>query len=96
VEATLTLIRRLRRKPRGGVRLSYDMIAAKLNTDGIQTRTGKKWVGGYDWGYRVLRPPSRHGAADAYPPAVVVGRRSDPQTAATPRVSFRSSVGSTP
>jgi DNA invertase Pin-like site-specific DNA recombinase len=43
---TVTLIRRLRRKPRGGERMSYDRIAAKLNADGVPTRTGKAWVGG--------------------------------------------------
>ena len=43
---TLALIRRLRRKPRGGKRLSYDAIAARLNADGVPTRTGKAWVGG--------------------------------------------------
>jgi hypothetical protein len=32
---TLALIRRLRRKPRGGKRLSYDVIAARLNANGI-------------------------------------------------------------
>ena len=42
---TLALIRRLRRKPRGGERLSYDSIAAKLNEMGAPTRTGKAWMG---------------------------------------------------
>ncbi len=42
---TLTLIRRLRRKPRGGERLSYDAIAARLNEMGAPTRTGKGWMG---------------------------------------------------
>jgi DNA invertase Pin-like site-specific DNA recombinase len=41
----LALMRRLRRKPRGGVRLSYDAIAAKLNAEGVPTRTGKAWAG---------------------------------------------------
>jgi DNA invertase Pin-like site-specific DNA recombinase len=43
---TLALIRRLRRKPRGGERLSFDAIAAKLNAEGVPTRTGKAWAGG--------------------------------------------------
>jgi DNA invertase Pin-like site-specific DNA recombinase len=42
---TLALIRRLRRKPRGGKRLSYDAIAVRLNADGVPTRTGKLWAG---------------------------------------------------
>jgi DNA invertase Pin-like site-specific DNA recombinase len=42
---TLGLIRRLRRKPRGGERLSYDAIAARLNEMGAPTRTGKPWMG---------------------------------------------------
>jgi hypothetical protein len=42
---TLALIRRLRRKLRGGARLSYDAIAARLNADGVPTRTGKLWAG---------------------------------------------------
>ena len=33
------------RKPRGGKRLSYDAIAARLNGDGVPTRTGKAWIG---------------------------------------------------
>lgn len=44
-EETLALIRRLRRKPRGGERLSYDAIAARLNAEGVPTRTGKAWMG---------------------------------------------------
>jgi DNA invertase Pin-like site-specific DNA recombinase len=46
----LALIHRLRRKPRGGERLSYDAIAAKLNEMGAPTRTGKAWVGGTVYG----------------------------------------------
>jgi hypothetical protein len=42
---TLALIRRLRRKPRGGERLSFDAIAARLNSEGVSTRTGKPWIG---------------------------------------------------
>jgi DNA invertase Pin-like site-specific DNA recombinase len=42
---TLALIRQLRRKPRGGERLSYDAIAARLNAEGVPTRTGKAWAG---------------------------------------------------
>jgi len=42
---TLALMRRLRRKPRGGERLSYDAIAARLNAEGLSTRTGKAWMG---------------------------------------------------
>ncbi len=47
---TLGLIRRLRRKPRGGERLSYDAIAARLNADGVPTRTGKAWAGATVYG----------------------------------------------
>jgi DNA invertase Pin-like site-specific DNA recombinase len=32
-------------KPGDGERLSYDAIAAKLNADGVSTRTGKAWLG---------------------------------------------------
>jgi DNA invertase Pin-like site-specific DNA recombinase len=42
---TLALIRRLRRKPRGEKRLSYDAVAARLNAAGAPTRTGKLWAG---------------------------------------------------
>jgi DNA invertase Pin-like site-specific DNA recombinase len=41
----LGLIRQLRRKPRGGERLSYDAIAARLNANGVPTRTGRPWAG---------------------------------------------------
>ncbi len=41
----LALMRRLRRKPRGGERLSYDAIAARLNAEGVPTRSGKTWAG---------------------------------------------------
>ncbi|MGD0950335.1 MAG: recombinase family protein [Candidatus Binatia bacterium] len=34
----------------GGARLSYDAIAARLNADGVPTRTGKAWVGGAVYG----------------------------------------------
>ena len=30
---------------RSGDRLSYDAIAARLNADGVPTRTGKAWAG---------------------------------------------------
>jgi len=42
---TLELIRRLRRKPRGGERLSYDAIAVRLNEMGIPSRSGGRWLG---------------------------------------------------
>ena len=41
--ATLDLIRSLRRKPKGGKRLSFAAVAAKLNEDSIPSRTGKPW-----------------------------------------------------
>lgn len=41
--ATMDLIRSLRRKPKGGTRMSFDAIAEKLNQDGIPSRTGKPW-----------------------------------------------------
>jgi DNA invertase Pin-like site-specific DNA recombinase len=41
----LALMHRLRRKPRGGERLSFDAIAAKLNAEGVPTRTGRAWAG---------------------------------------------------
>jgi len=47
---TLELIRRLRRKPRGGERLSFDAIAARLNAEGVATRTGKAWAGATVYG----------------------------------------------
>ena len=40
---TVELMRRLRRKPKGGERLSFDAIAARLNDMGCPTRTGAKW-----------------------------------------------------
>ena len=40
---TLALIRSMRRKPKGGERLSFVAIAEKLNTTGISSRTGKPW-----------------------------------------------------
>jgi len=40
----VALIHRLRRKPRGGTRLSFAAIAAKLNADGVPTRTGVPWA----------------------------------------------------
>lgn len=38
------LIQKLRRKPRGGERMSFAVIAAKLNADRRPTRTGKPWA----------------------------------------------------
>lgn len=42
---TLELIRSLRRKPKGGERMSLAAIAEKLNQSRIPTRTGKPWHG---------------------------------------------------
>jgi DNA invertase Pin-like site-specific DNA recombinase len=39
----LDQIRRLRRKPKGGERMSCAAIADKLNRDGVKSRTGKQW-----------------------------------------------------
>ena len=41
--ATMDMIRSLRRKPKGGKRMTFAAIAEKLNQDGIPTRSGKKW-----------------------------------------------------
>ncbi len=41
----LELIRSLRRKPKGGKRMAFAEIAAKLNGDSIPTRTGRPWHG---------------------------------------------------
>ncbi len=38
------LIHKLRRKPRGGERLSFAAIAKRLNTEGHPTRTRKPWA----------------------------------------------------
>ena len=35
---------KLRRKPRGGERLSFKAIADRLNAGGHPTRTGKPWA----------------------------------------------------
>lgn len=40
---TLDRIRQLRRKPRGGNRRTFADVAAKLNTEGLATRSGKPW-----------------------------------------------------
>jgi len=40
----VTLIKKLRRKPRGGERLSFAAIAARLNVEGRLSRTGKPWA----------------------------------------------------
>ena len=41
--STLETIRSMRRKPKGGKRLSFSAIAEKLNDSKIPTRTGKPW-----------------------------------------------------
>jgi len=41
----LDLIRKLRRKPKGGERMSFAAIAEKMNQEEIPTRTGKPWHG---------------------------------------------------
>jgi DNA invertase Pin-like site-specific DNA recombinase len=40
----VALIQKLRRKPRGGERLSFAAIAERLNAEGHPTRTGKRWA----------------------------------------------------
>ncbi|MGD0948613.1 MAG: recombinase family protein [Candidatus Binatia bacterium] len=40
----VSLIHKLRRKPRGGERLSFAAIAERLNAEGHPTRTGKPWA----------------------------------------------------
>jgi DNA invertase Pin-like site-specific DNA recombinase len=40
----VVLIHKLRRKPRGGERLSFAAIANRLNAEGHPTRTGKPWA----------------------------------------------------
>ncbi|MBI4517346.1 MAG: hypothetical protein HY699_16200 [Deltaproteobacteria bacterium] len=40
----VTLLQRLRRKPRAGERLSFAAIAAKLSADRIPARTGRPWA----------------------------------------------------
>ena len=37
-------IAKLRRKPKGGERLSFAAIAERLNAEGIPTRTGRPWA----------------------------------------------------
>jgi DNA invertase Pin-like site-specific DNA recombinase len=37
-------IRKLRRKPKGGDRLSFAGIAERLNVEGVATRTGRTWA----------------------------------------------------
>ena len=46
----LSLMKRLRRKPKGGERLSFDAIADRLNATGTPTRTGARWRGPTVWG----------------------------------------------
>lgn len=41
--ATLETIRSLRRKPKGGKRMTFAAIAEKLNADGVPSRSGKPW-----------------------------------------------------
>jgi hypothetical protein len=43
-------MKRLRRKPKGGERLSFDAIADRLNELGKPTRTGTTWAGPTVWG----------------------------------------------
>jgi len=45
-QPTLELIRTLRRKPRGGSRLSFADVAQRLNDQGVSTRTGVPWSAG--------------------------------------------------
>jgi hypothetical protein len=40
----VALIYKLRRKPRGGDRLSFAAIAERLNAEGHPSRTGKPWA----------------------------------------------------
>jgi DNA invertase Pin-like site-specific DNA recombinase len=40
----VALIHKLRRKPRGGDRLSFAAIAERLNAEGHPSRTGKPWA----------------------------------------------------
>ena len=40
----VAVIHKLRRKPRGGERLSFAAIANRLNAEGHPTRTGKPWA----------------------------------------------------
>ncbi|MBW1783168.1 MAG: recombinase family protein [Deltaproteobacteria bacterium] len=42
---TLKEIRRLRRKPKGMKRRSYEAVAEELNRQGVTTMTGKAWTG---------------------------------------------------
>ena len=46
----IAYIRKLRRKPKRGERLSVAAIAARLNAQGIKTRTGKLWAPGTVFG----------------------------------------------
>ena len=49
-EHALARIRALRRKPKGGPRLSIAAIAARLNDEMVPTRTGKPWAPGTVYG----------------------------------------------
>ena len=46
----LRLMKKLRRKPKGGERLSFDAIADRLNELGTPTRTRARWRGPTVWG----------------------------------------------
>ena len=43
--ATIAEIKRLRRKPKGGRRRTFEQVAAILNAQGISTATGTPWTG---------------------------------------------------
>ena len=43
-QQTLDRIRQLRRKPRGGDRLSFGSVATALNKEAVPTRHGKPWT----------------------------------------------------
>jgi hypothetical protein len=42
---TLERMRALRRKPKGGERMSFAAIASKLDAEGRPSRSGKPWIG---------------------------------------------------
>lgn len=52
----LATMKRLARKPRGGIRRSFAAIADELNARGVPTRTGKPWAGTVV--RRILRRPT--------------------------------------
>ena len=45
-DQTLALMKELRRKPRGGTRLSFGAIARRLSAEGHPTRSGRPWAPG--------------------------------------------------